>query len=70
MTEKREAAAWVASLDRIHELVASAVRTHPDVEARAALRGALVVLESLNEQMIDADVRLAFAEIDRDRRRD
>jgi hypothetical protein len=36
-------------VDRVHELVAATVRTHPDIAARAALRSALVDLERLRE---------------------
>lgn len=55
-----ELGAWVSRVDRIHELMATTIRTHPDEASRSALRCALVVLEELREEMKAADVRDAF----------
>ena len=61
-----ELTAWIFIADRVHHLIAETVRTHPDVEARAALRNALIVLEELGERMKVAEVRAIFAELDAD----
>jgi hypothetical protein len=53
----------VSVLERIHELMAASVATHPDIEARAALRSGLVELEQLRERMIAEEVREAFGEM-------
>ncbi len=39
-------------LDRVHELVAASIRTHPSIDARAALRVACVEIENLKERLI------------------
>ena len=39
-------------VDRVHELVSAGVRTHPNLEARLALRDALAELEGLRDRMI------------------
>ena len=51
----------VSLVERVHELGAASVRTHPDVEARSALRAALVDLEQLREQLHAMEARHADA---------